>query len=210
MRLFDERRLLGVEPPDFALVTSDQRPTCKPSRFVKNQCRAECEFRKLRCMKRLLLAGGLAASMWMLAEDKADVPYPSGFREWQHVKSIVVGPEHSSFVNRGGIHHTYANDKALQGYRTGKFPDGAVIVDEGVSTKDGEGQAKGITLEAGRRSVEVMVKNDHLYKETGGWGFQAFAGDERTAKLDVSGQARCHSCHSKAKDRDYVFSSVRK
>ena len=157
-------------------------------------------------MKTLILTGALAAAVALQAE----VPYPSGFRGWQHVKSIVVGPEHPSFKNRGGIHHYYANDAAMEGYRTGKFRNGSVIVDEGVFTKDGEGQAKGIVLEGERRSVEVMVKDDQLYKETGGWGFEAFDGDARTGKLEASGRAQCHSCHSKAKDRDYVFSAVRK
>ena len=164
----------------------------------------------MRCMKRLFLTGVLAAAIGLQAEDKADVPYPSGFRGWQHVKSIVVGPDHPSFANRGGIHHYYANSKALEGYRTGKFPNGSVIVDEGVFTKDGEGQAKGIVLEGERRSVEVMVKDDQMYKETGGWGFESFGRDDRTGKLQASGQAQCHTCHSKAKERDYVFSSVRR
>jgi len=162
-------------------------------------------------MKRLfLITVAFAAVAALQAEDQAAVPYPSGFRGWQHVKSIVIGPESPSFANRGGIHHYYANDKAMEGYRTGKFRDGSVIVDEGVSTKDGEGPAKGILLEGERRRVEVMVKNDQLYKETGGWGFEAFAGDGQTGKLQADGRAQCHSCHAKAKERDYVFSSVRK
>ncbi len=161
-------------------------------------------------MKRLFLSGALAAAIVMQAEDKAEVPYPSGFRGWQHVKSVLVGPDHQSFANRGGFHHFYANDKAMEGYRTQKFPNGSVIVDEGVFTKDGEGQAKGMVLEGERRSVAVMVKNDQLYKETGGWGFERFDRDERTGKLPVAGRAQCHSCHSQAKDRDYVFSAMRK
>jgi len=162
-------------------------------------------------MKRLfLITVAFAAVAAIQAEDQAAVPYPSGFRGWQHVKSIVIGPESPSFANRGGIHHYYANDKAMEGYRTGKFRDGSVIVDEGVSTKDGEGPAKGILLEGERRRVEVMVKNDQLYKETGGWGFEAFEGDGQTGKLKADGRAQCHSCHSKAKERDSVFSSVRK
>src|SRR3954451_6435388 len=105
-------------------------------------------------MKRLFLTVAFAVAAAVQGADQAVVPYPSGFRGWQHVKSIVVGPESPSFANRGGIHHYYANDKAAEGYRTGKFRDGSVIVDEGVFTKDGEGPAKGITLEGERRSVE--------------------------------------------------------
>lgn len=161
-------------------------------------------------MRTLLMTGVLAAAIAMQAEDKPEVPYPAGFRGWQHVKSIVVGAEHPTFAKRGGIHHYYANEKAMEGYRTGKFPDGSVIVDEGIFTKDGEGLAKGITLEGDRRRVEVMVKNSALYKDTGGWGFEAFERDERSGRLQASGRAECHTCHLQAKERDYVFSSVRK
>lgn len=145
-----------------------------------------------------------------LAGQPADpVPFPQGYRSWQHVKSIVIGPEHKSFPARGGIHHYYANDKAIEGYRSGKFPNGSVIVDEGVSTKDGEGQARGILLEADRRFLDVMVKNDRLYKETGGWGFDHFDGQERTGTLAVTERSKCYECHATRKERDHVFSSIR-
>ncbi|HMJ60300.1 MAG TPA: cytochrome P460 family protein [Bryobacteraceae bacterium] len=155
-----------------------------------------------------LLVFFLTAAVLLWAEDNPAVPYPAGFRSWQHVKSIVVGPEHKSFPIRGGIHHYYANDKAMEGYRTGKFPNGSVIVDEAVFTKDGEGPAKGITLEGDRRALDVMAKNDQLYSDTGGWGFEHFDRNNETGLLPASARATCHSCHSKQKD--CVFSAVRK
>jgi hypothetical protein len=146
------------------------------------------------------------AAIW--ADDKPDVPYPRDFRSWHHVKSIVVGPEHKSFTVRGGIHHYYANDQAMKGYRTGRFPNDSVIVDEAVLTKDGQDQAKGILLEGDRRGLDVMVKNDRLYKDTGGWGFDHFDRDSTTGTLSTSARASCQECHSKAK-RDHVFSTMR-
>jgi hypothetical protein len=136
------------------------------------------------------------------------VPFPHGYRAWQHVKSIVVGPEHKSFPTRGGINHYYANHQAIEGYGTGRFPNGSVIVVEGVFTKDGEGQAKGIVLEGDRRFLDVMVKNDRLYQETGGWGFDHFEGQERTG-LAISDRSKCYECHAKSKGRDHVFTSIR-
>jgi hypothetical protein len=157
----------------------------------------------------LLVAATLAAVAVISAEQQHVVPFPEGFRSWQHVKSIVIGPEHNSFSRRGGFHHYYANQQALIGYRTGKFPNGSVIVDEGVFTRDAEGQGKGILMEDNRRSVDVMVKDDRLYRDTGGWGFQHFDGENKTGQLSPSAQAGCHDCHAKAKDRDLVFSSLR-
>jgi Cytochrome P460 len=158
------------------------------------------------------IAVGVAALLTTIvvirASDPPEVPYPSGFRSWQHVKSIIIGPEHRSFANRGGIHHYYANEQAMTGYRTGTFANGSIIVDEGVFTKDGEDQAKGILLEAGRRSLDVMVKNDRLYKDTGGWGFQHFDRETTTGTLNAEARGKCEECHANAK-RDHVFSSVR-
>ena len=153
----------------------------------------------------LLTAAALGA-----AEEKATVPYPDAFRSWKHVKSTVVGPEHKSFPRRGGIHHFYGNDPAMEGYRTGKFPNGSMIVEEIVFGKDGEGESKGILLEGDRRTVNVMVKNSQLYTETGGWGYESYEGDSRTGMLTSKIQSTCHACHSTQKDRDNVFSSVRK
>lgn len=89
------------------------------------------------------------------AQESSTVPYPSEYRTWVMVKSYLITPESKLFKARGGFHHFYANDKALEGYRTGKFPEGSVIVDEGVHSKDDGGT----TIEAALRSVEVMHKD---------------------------------------------------
>jgi hypothetical protein len=150
-----------------------------------------------------------AAAIAAQDKDMPAVPYPKGFRAWQHVSSQLVGSAHKSFANRGGLHHFYANDLAVEGYRTGTFPNGAVIVDEGVFTRDGEGLAAGITLEGDRRGVDVMVKNDRLYKDTGGWGFDHFDRDTTTSTMVAKARTTCFECHSKA-TRDHVFSTIRK
>lgn len=120
-----------------------------------------------------------------------------------------MGPAHPSFPSREGIHHFYANRLGVEGYRTGKFPNGAVLVDEGLFTRDGVGPAAGMLLEGERRSVEVMAKDDGLYKETGGWGFERFDGTSRAGKLATADRVACFGCHSTQKDRDLVFTSIR-
>ena len=158
----------------------------------------------------LAVAAAVATAVVCAQENKPPaVPFPRDFRSWHHVKSIVIGPEHRSFAIRGGIHHYYANDQAIEGYRTGTFPNGSMIVDEAVFTKDGEGQAKGITLEGDRRGLDVMVKNDRLFKASGGWGFDHFDRDNTTGMLPAADRTTCFECHAKA-PRDHVYSSVRK
>lgn len=155
------------------------------------------------------MAVGLLTTMATLfAQDKQPVPYPDGFRSWTHVKSLIVGPDHESFPKRGGIHHYYANDKAVAGYRSGIFQDGSIIVDEAVVTKGGEGRTKGLVFEGERRFLDVMMKDSRGYERTGGWGYEHFERDDTAGRLSGSDQAACFACHAKA-PTDHVFSRIR-
>ena len=142
-------------------------------------------------------------------ETTTAVAFPTGYRSWQHVRTIVVGPEHPSFAGRGGIHHYYANAKAVEGYRTGTFPNGSVIVDEGVLTKDGEGRSRGVVFEADRRSLDVMVKDVKAYPDTGGWGYEHFDGAAVAPTLTAEKRKACFECHSNGGERDSVFTRIR-
>jgi Cytochrome P460 len=151
---------------------------------------------------------GLAAIAIATAAEAPPVSYPDGFRSWIVVKSLVVGPAHESFPGRGGLHHYYANEKAVAGYRTGTFPDGAIVVDEAVFAKEGEGRATGLLLEGERRFLDVMVKDAQRYKSTGGWGYDHFERDDKTSRLTDAERGTCAACHAKA-PADHVFSHIR-
>lgn len=101
-----------------------------------------------------------------------------------------------------GIYHFYANDQALEGYRTGKFPDGAVLADELLEMTQPAG---GVSFDGTRRGVGVMVRDSLRYQETGGWGFGAFDGEGRTQTLNADAQKACFACHVAKKDHAYVF-----
>lgn len=75
-----------------------------------------------------VVAAAVAVAGAAISADGAAVPYPDGYRAWRHVKSMVIEPGHALHASFGGIHHLYANDKAMKGYESGTFPDGAVIV----------------------------------------------------------------------------------
>ncbi len=156
-------------------------------------------------MKKLLLCLALAATPALAADPS--VPYPNGYRDWTHVKSMVIQQGHPLFEAFGGIHHIYANDKAMQGYRKGgAFPDGAVIIFDLLDVKRG-----GSAIEEGaRKVVGVMMKDAKRWKDTGGWGFEGFKGDSKTERT-VGGNAKsaCFECHAPQKSRDFVFSAWR-
>jgi cytochrome P460 len=133
--------------------------------------------------------------------------FPKEFRRWVHVKSVLVGPQSAAFATEGGIHHIYANEKALEGYNSGKFPDGSVIVYDLLETKE----VAGNIIEGQTRRVDVMVKQSERFASTGGWEFMSFPGDDHTGgNLTAARQAMCAGCHAHKKDRDFVFSEFRK
>lgn len=134
------------------------------------------------------------------------VPFPEGYRDWQHVKSMVIQEGHPLFGAFGGIHHLYANPKAMEGYRSGTFPDGSVIVFDLL-----EAPAAGHAITEGKRKVAgVMHRDAKAYADTGGWGYEGFGGGDRTQRV-VGDQAAtaCHACHTSQKDHGFVFSASR-
>ena len=137
---------------------------------------------------------------------EAPVPYPEGFRSWMVVKSMVVGPAHASFPNRGGLHHYYANDKAVAGYRTGTFPDGAIVVDEAVFTKEGEGTGDGA---AARGRAPVPRRHGQgrasATRARADGATSTSTRDEKTGRLTDAERGTCATCHAKA-PADHVFS----
>jgi hypothetical protein len=92
------------------------------------------------------------------------VPFPEGYRAWRHIKSGYIGPESKGFKLFGGFHHVYANELAIQGYTTGIFPEGSVLVFDVISAKESEG----IIDEGPRSTVDVMVKDSVKYAATHG------------------------------------------
>ncbi|MEP7300645.1 MAG: cytochrome P460 family protein [Caldimonas sp.] len=154
----------------------------------------------LTCVTALVVAPALGA-------DVPPVPYPKGYRQWTHVKSMVIQPGHALYDSFGGIHHLYANKLAEKGYATGKFSDGAVIAFDLLTATSADNAMQ----EGPRKVLGVMVKDSRRYKETGGWGFEGFKGDSITERaVGANAATACYQCHTAQKDKDYVFSSMRK
>jgi hypothetical protein len=158
-------------------------------------------------MRRLpvLIAAGLAAVTSAVLTSSHTIPFPDDYREWTHVKTTLVGPESPSFDSNGGYHHFYANAKAMEGYRTGTFPDGSILVDDGLKAVE----KAGVMTEGGRRRLAVMVKDSRAFATSGGWGFELFPGDSRRGALSISDKAACLACHQRART-DLVYSRFRK
>lgn len=157
-------------------------------------------------MKRTLATFSLIALAIPVSATDPVVAYPEGYRDWHHVKSMVIENGHPLFEAFGGIHHLYANAAAMAGYRAGTFPDGAVIVFDLLEAT----RAENALTEGARKVLGVMHKDAARFAATGGWGFEGFAGGD-PAKRVVGDKAveACFGCHAPQKDRDYVFSRLR-
>ena len=157
-------------------------------------------------MKRLLAALAMTTLIHPVLAADAQVPYPTGYRDWHHVKSMVIEQGHPLYEAFGGIHHLYANKQAMEGYRSGKFPDGAIIVFDLLEAQ----RADNAVTEGTRKVVGVMHKDAKKFSATEGWGFEGFGGGDTTNRVvRANATTACFACHTSQKDHDYVFSRLR-
>jgi hypothetical protein len=156
-------------------------------------------------MRGIALALLLAATP-ALADESKLLGYPGGYRQWMHVKTMVIRSGHPLHHLFGGVYHIYANKPALDGYRKGKFGNGATLVLDLLEARD-----DGYSVSEGpRKLVAMMQKDAKKYPQTGGWGFEAWRGDNRKERI-VGDDARraCFECHASQQKNDYVFSTYR-
>lgn len=150
----------------------------------------------------LVLAGSLTVIAAASLTPWTDVPYPDGYRRWVHVSSALA----EGMGQPAGLHHIYANAKALEGYRTREFPEGSILVLDLF-----EARTNGSFTSAGaRRAVRVMHKDRKRFSETGGWGFEEFRGNSRTDRaLDDGARRACYACHRTQESEGLLFSMFR-
>lgn len=129
------------------------------------------------------------------------VPFPEGYRSWVHILTAVD----ASGPRGAGMHHIYANAQAMEGYRTGKFPNGSFIVFDRLHLTTNGATTKG----SARQLIDVMLRDTSRFRDTGGWGFDEFVGDSRTqhAFPQSSAATSCFNCHAQRRANDFVFST---
>ena len=133
------------------------------------------------------------------------VAYPDGYRNWTHIKTMVLHKGHPLENPFMGIHHVYGNEKGVKGAKSGAFDDGAVLVFDlfSYNTKDNA------STEGERILTGVMIKDGSRYAATGGWGFEGFKGSSQSERLVGDGGKSCYGCHASQTTTDAVFSQWR-
>lgn len=137
------------------------------------------------------------------AQKKPAIPFPAGYRHWNHVKSMVIfSNQHPLFSRFGGLHNVYVNDTGLNSLQQGKsYPDGTVFVFDLLDIRTVQGAIE----TRSRKAIGVMRKNAKAYPETGGWGWEVF--DDDSQKGSLKDMKQCFDCHEKQKRVDYVYST---
>jgi len=163
--------------------------------------------KKLRIISFLVWLGITFTSFLNNSKSTNEVPYPEDYRTWSHVKTAIIDSQSRAFKRFGGFHHIYANEKAMAGFNTGSFSDGAMFVFDVLEAIEKNGEI----TEGRRKFIDVMVKDSKMYEGTGGWGFEEFKEESKTERtVKETAKAQCFNCHSSQQKSDFVFSTYRK
>lgn len=140
--------------------------------------------------------------------------------EWAHLGTWVVtsqaprpGAAAEMTTPSAGIHNVYTQTSAMKEFkRTGRFPDGAVLVLE-VRSLEWDDLPTGHVIRGGE-AVEwfVMVKDQKQRFEGNpnwgdGWGWALFKSGDPGKNISVSYKSDCLDCHRVADETDLVFTN---
>ena len=153
----------------------------------------------------LLLTAVLSVASYKIMASESLVKYPDNFRDWKHIKSMVITEGHPLENPFKGIHHVYGNAAAVKGLKSGNYSNGSVLVFDLWNYKNSDSTYQ----ESDRKLVGVMEYDSKKFAKTGGWGFEGFAGSSTSKRLTSDGGVSCYNCHTSQKNKSYVFSELR-
>jgi len=165
----------------------------------------------LACAFAMALSGQAEAAQGAAQYNaKGELMMLKNYRQWVFVGAPVTPND----MNNGKaafpeFHHVYIDPASFVAYKkTGKFPNGTVIVKElaGVGAKSsvsGNGYFAGEFI-----GVAASVKDSKRFaKEPGNWAYFSFMGDDGKALASAKAQATaaCNACHQQNAAEDLVF-----
>ena len=140
------------------------------------------------------------------------VPNVDFRKEWSVLGAWVVNGDDGE--NAKGIHNVYTQPSTIDAYRkTGKFPDGAVLVKELLTTKTQDMTTGTIGYADKIEGWFVMVKDtkgrfpdNKLWGD--GWGWAFFKGGNRAKTTSTDYEADCKGCHIPARKTDWIYTQA--
>lgn len=150
------------------------------------------------------------ASAQGVVDGNGNIRVPDGYRtKYQGLGSWAIAADDGAGSKE--MHQVFASPGAIEAYRkTGRFPDGTVLVKEVFATATAE-MTTGTVSRADRlKGWFVMVKdskNSHrgnpLWGD--GWGWSWFDADKPTKTTSTDYKNDCQSCHVPAQATDWIY-----
>ena len=148
----------------------------------------------------IILFSGISHSKTILPAPNG-IKYPVGLKNWRVISSsyrtdnntqrVILGNSIAILASRSGQTNPWTQGSILAKlvWKNSQHPiwNAAIVPGEFVHS-------------------EIMVKDSEKYKSTMGWGYARWKGkDQQPHGQDDSFAQECLSCHSNAKDSNYVF-----
>ncbi len=129
------------------------------------------------------------------------INYPIGLKNWRVISTSFRTDNKTQRVILG-------NSIAIKASRAGKtkpWPKGSILAK--LVWKNSQHPKWDAAIVPGEFvHSEVMIKDTEKYKTTGGWGYARWIGlSQQPYGKNKSFAQTCLSCHTKAKDSDFVF-----
>ena len=129
------------------------------------------------------------------------INYPEGLKNWRIISSSYRTDNDTQRVILG---NSIAKNATNSG-QTKPWPKGSILAKLVWKNKKLQKWDKAI-VPGEFVHAEIMVKDASKYKSTGGWGFARWKGlTLQPYGKDKTFAQQCYSCHTTAKDEDYVF-----
>src|SRR5262250_999928 len=109
------------------------------------------------------------------------------------------------------MHMTYASPGSAEAYRkTGKFPDGTVLVKEVFGTDHAQMTTGDAHWASGTKDWFVMIKDEKgRYTDNplwgDGWGWALFKSDAPDKQVATDYKKDCQGCHIPARSTDWIY-----
>jgi hypothetical protein len=160
--------------------------------------------------------GATSFSGFDLVDKTGNIRKPDGYRDHYQIlgafsilNAIPMAPGPSE--KGTDFHYTYASPGTAEYYRkTGKFPDGAVLVKEVFGTDHGKLTTGDAYWASGTKQWFVMIK-DEKGRYPGnplwgnGWGWALFKSDAPDKQVATDYKKDCLGCHVPAKATDWIY-----
>lgn len=136
--------------------------------------------------------------------DKKIAPSPNGiayipdYRNWKAIST-------TDRFDNGTMRIIFANEtavEAIKNHQTNPWPNGAILAKTAWKQQVGK---DGIISTGQFVQVEFMIKDAEKYKNTEGWGWARWRGNDLKPYGKVGLEQECISCHKPVKDNDNVF-----